>query len=463
MPKKDFVNPLFAVDQDEVAAAAEEARKLSDQDLRNAIQKQNHDLKLIFSEMQTADGGYDYNRITSIKGSAGDKTAAIIKAASVLNGHRHEYNRRQEVNKLAERGVADDPFAPEFANDRIDVTGTADRFTGIFDAMDNSIDGGIMQMFNTNGAAEMTFGPDHPIFGALFQEGDLSGGNNGASYQPALQVAPRLVETATQPPTMMSIIPMFVTDQGRYIYNEETMHTKAAEGARAEGAAATEATLRVVQRSVDIESVAVQLPATLEQLADVRQARRYIERRLPNLVRLDAEKYMVRGTGTSPQPRGITEFSGINNVAVTVTSGKVADPIAPIASAENMIEEGAFDFPDYVTLHPRYWNSIRTTKGTDGHYLYGSPADAMRPAVFGVPVVRSNWYSIAASGVVGVVGNFGTHSDLIIRENIRTEMGTQNDDLGKLQRTFVTSMRMGVAVYRPKAFTTLTLSGAFTG
>jgi len=123
-----------------------------------------------------------------------------------------------------------------------------------------------------------------------------------------------------------------------------------------------------------------------------------------------------RGSGSSGQPTGIANVSGIN----TITSvGAIS--IDDIYDALYKLEED--NVPGNrvaLVCHPRTWNQLRKLRAggsttTDGAYLIQpDPTVAARGTILGYPVLTSTQIPITLGGGTDTVAYFGDFSELLI-------------------------------------------------
>ena len=120
---------------------------------------------------------------------------------------------------------------------------------------------------------------------------------------------------------VVDIFPTFTIDSDTVKYMEETTHTNlAAEIAEEANAAAPtafgQATLAMTERSVPVEKLAVWIPVSDEQLADVANIGTWIESRLRYMIMNRLDGQLVAGNGTPPNLRGVINASNIQSQAL---------------------------------------------------------------------------------------------------------------------------------------------------
>lgn len=271
-----------------------------------------------------------------------------------------------------------------------------------------------------------------------------------AGWAPEVRRQDRVVLSAERPVGVLDILPSIPTDQSAYDYMEETTFTNSA-AETAEVGAYPEAALALTEQSVPVRKIAVFLPVSDEQLSDERRAAAYVNARLPFMLRQRADSQVLSGSGIAPNIEGFLNVTGINTQARS--SGDVV--FDALHKGMTKVRTTAYAEPEAVIMNPADWETLRLAQTTDGIYLLGSPADAGPKTVFGLPVVLST----AIPALTALVGAFGAHSALIMREGIELKVSDSHSDYFiKGKQAIRASMRVGLAVFRPSAFTDVDLT-----
>jgi HK97 family phage major capsid protein len=231
-------------------------------------------------------------------------------------------------------------------------------------------------------------------------------------------------------------------------YIQEDTYTNAATTV-AEGAAKPEATFDTSEVDAAVRKIAVRARVTDEIFGDFPTIRSYINERLPFMVLQAEDTQLLTGDGNAPNLLGILNVSGIQ------TQAKSTDP-TPDAVYKAMIKVMTVGFfmPDGVVFHPLDWQDIALLRTADGLYIWGNPAQA-EPVqrIWGLPVVLTT----SETQNTGLVGAFRLGAQVFYREGIRVEAtNTNSDDFEKNLISIRAEQREALAVYRPKAFCTVT-------
>ena len=269
----------------------------------------------------------------------------------------------------------------------------------------------------------------------------------GAGWGPENLRIGRVIEDAQRPIQVMDVIPMGSTSENAIVYMEETTFTNNAAEA-AEGAQYGESALALTERSSSVRKVAVFIPVTDEQLADVAQARSYLNARLPFMLRQRLDSQLLVGDGIAPNLTGILNVSGVQ------TQAKGAD-VTPDAvyKALTKVRVTGQAFPDVAVFNPNDWQDIRLLRTADGIYIWGSPSEAGPERIWGIRVLQAQ----ALTENTGLVGDFRNFCQLFERQGVTVKVSDSHSDFfikGKL--AVRADIRVAFPVYRPEAFCTIT-------
>lgn len=259
---------------------------------------------------------------------------------------------------------------------------------------------------------------------------------------------PRVEPYPLERRTVADMMMQGTIDRGTLEYYEETTFTNAA-AETAEGSAKPEAALDWTLRTESLSKIAVWIPATSESLQDISWLRSTLENRMVFMLERRKEAQLMNGNGTAPNISGITDRSGIQTQAL----GADAVPDA-ILKAANLIRVNSFYEPDGVVINPLDMEAIRLLKTADGIYIFGNPADpytAMR--LWGMEIRETT----AQTENTAVVGAYGTAAQVFYRGPISVVASTEHSTYFTENKVAILAeQRLGLAVYRPNAFCTVT-------
>ncbi len=233
-------------------------------------------------------------------------------------------------------------------------------------------------------------------------------------------------------------------------YYEETTVTNAATTV-AEGSPKPESALGWTLRSEPIRKIGTFIPATKEVLDDVPQVEGAIRGRLAYMVRRVEEAQLLTGNGVGQNLTGLLNRGGIQ------TQAKGTDPnMDAIYKAMQKIRGSAgtgFSEPTAVVINPNDWTLIKLVRTADGIYLWGNPSDEGPDRIWGKPVRQTT----AITAGTALVGAFRPWAEVLRREGIVVTLSTEHSTFFVENKVAILAEeRLGLAVYRPSAFCTVT-------
>lgn len=286
-----------------------------------------------------------------------------------------------------------------------------------------------------------------------------SGGDSGqlTSFLTQTQALPGVPGLLDQQQLRISqLFPQSSTTSRRIAYIiEDTFSNTAA--ARKEDATKPNVDLDISETYTDVQSVACYTKVTEEMLADTEGIRSYIDDRLGYMVMAKEDNYLVNGTGTAPEIRGLANVSGIQTIAASSYT-TVADAFG---QAINKVRSVGFVEPDAIMVHPDDWTNLILSKDANGQYYAGGPflgaygvgnySNVGR--MFGLPVVNSTFVTKGTA----YVGAFRIGSHIFRRQGLTVEStNSEASDFIFNRVTIRAESRMGMAIFKPKAFCQIT-------
>lgn len=254
---------------------------------------------------------------------------------------------------------------------------------------------------------------------------------------------------AFPPQSVIPLIPVVSVTAGNVRYYQATQPMGGTPAFIAEAAAKPEVQPRWVAVDAPMETIADWTAVTLQALDDLPQLRGVVDMDLRTGLLAALDNALINGTGTTPQIRGILNFTGVQAPAF-VAATSIPDSIAKGIQA---IVTGGYGTPNAIVMNPADWWTTRTLKAaTTGVYYWGPPTDQGIPSIWGIPVVTDA--NLAAG--LAIVGDFN-YSTFYQRLGITFVVGLKNDDLIKNQITIVCEMRGALALRRPQAFAKVAL------
>ena len=279
-----------------------------------------------------------------------------------------------------------------------------------------------------------------------------------SNFPPAVVRSARIEESAQLDPYVIpALIDTITTDQYQYKYLEETTYTNNS-APTAEGSALGENALAFTERTEEIRKIGAFIPMTEELLADVSASQGYIDSRLRFMVRQTISDQIIGGSGSGVNLTGILNKTGINSFNYSSFSGSLKR-IGQIFEAITEIQKDAFMNPDAIIMHPSDWyqvvtevNAVTTSGALNPLFVgAGNFNDAVRPSIWGVPVVVST-ETTAGDCIVGTFGG-GQAIHIVERQGMEVAMSDSHDEnFVKDIVVMKATVRMGLPIYRATAF-----------
>ena len=279
------------------------------------------------------------------------------------------------------------------------------------------------------------------------------------------QYQPGVLPTLFRRLTVADLMPQGTMNSASLIYVQETAVTNAA-ATVAEGATKPLSDLTLAQVTETARKIATVAKISDEMLQDVEYIQSYVNGRLVLFVKLAEEDQLLNGNGTAPNLRGILQRSGLQTA---VPLGVLTRPDA-VFTQITAIRANAFLEPDGIIINPTDWKTFRLLKDANGQYYGGGPFTgaygngnsgigdttvnvAGNDELWGLRVIVTP----AIAQGTALVGAFGTAAQIFRRTGITVEMTNSNEDDFKTNLVAVRAEeRLGLAVYRPGAFGTVT-------
>ena len=283
-----------------------------------------------------------------------------------------------------------------------------------------------------------------------------------SNFPPAVVRSARIEESAQLDPYVIpALIDTITTDQYQYKYLEETTYTNNS-APTAEGSALGENALAFTERTEEIRKIGAFIPMTEELLADVSASQGYIDSRLRFMVRQTISDQIIGGSGSGVNLTGILNKTGINSFNYSSFSGSLKR-IGQLFEAITEIQKDAFMNPDAIIMHPSDWyqvvtevNAVTTSGALNPLFVgAGNFNDAVRPSIWGVPVVVST-ETTAGDCIVGTFGG-GQAIHIVARQGMEVAMSDSHDEnFVKDIVVMKATVRMGLPIYRATAFAKIT-------
>lgn len=435
------------------AAAYNAARGMARADIENRIQRlddQVGDLigkvfdggRLDLPEYERAGSGAQ-EKIIAINSALGGYTRRIGE----LDREAAEAARAEAAKEAALANLMPQGRTPVAAGARV-----PDRVREFFASLPEGTTLGQIAREGRTHRIDTALGPDlhsdpRAIRAATFTTG---------SYDPWQPRERDVTLDAQRPPEVLDVIPMASTMSDTVRWMEETTFTNAAAG-RAEAADSAEATIAFTERTQAVEHIAVNIPLTEEILDDEPMIRSIVGDRLPFMLRQKTDEYLISGSGSSNQLRGILNWSGIGNSALTETSNVITKPIQDLREAQSATYRSAYVRPDTVICSSQFCDDIVLAETSAAGFYLGSAQGGFMPMPWGLRVVESTVLTYAASAKTAILGNMNpAWIQLFVRNGFMVESGLSGSDFIAFRVRLRGSFRGALVLHRPECFHTLT-------
>ena len=198
-----------------------------------------------------------------------------------------------------------------------------------------------------------------------------------------------------------------------------------------------------------ISKIAAWVPVTDEIIADAPTLQGYINTRLAYMVALREEREILKGGGSSPNMKGIRDFTIQTQAATT------GDFPATIGNAIGKVENVDLT-ADFVAANPLdFWQAAVTRHSTlfDNGYTPGAPA-VLAGLTWGTTAVRTRSMEQGKALVGSSMG-----ATILDREETTIRVGNQHSTFFTENKVAVLAEeRVGLAVHRPDAFVEATIA-----
>lgn len=263
------------------------------------------------------------------------------------------------------------------------------------------------------------------------------------------------VEAAARPtPDILAFLPVQRTMTDTiYWMRQDTRSTAATAVSQATNVTGTygqkpESSLAWSRQSTPVQTIAVWVPVTNQQLADAPEMRAVIDGELRSDLELQLDYQVLQGSGTAPNLDGILNAS-IQTIGYSTGVGNIADNLLRASVAIMTANEPE---ATAAVINPIQYLVLSTLKAAgSGEYLNGHPAASPNRNIWGYPMAVSN----RMPSQTGLLGNFPS-ARLHMREDSTIKVGFANDDFINNRVRVLAELRAALTVRRPNAFCRVT-------
>lgn len=216
----------------------------------------------------------------------------------------------------------------------------------------------------------------------------------------------------------------------------------------AEGDPAAESTLTFVKDTAAVRDIRHFIPASTRALADAAQLETLANTFLSYGIQEEIEDQLVKGNGSGEN------WTGIFNTGYVQAQAFDTDIVTSIRKAIRKVNTVGNSNPTAVLVHPEDNEKIDLLLDGNDTYLFGGPATASTPTIWGLPRVVSQAVPVGNA----IVGDF-RKAIIWERSPLTVSMYPQHSDYAiKGLVAMVATARAAMGVLHPEAFCTVDLT-----
>lgn len=205
----------------------------------------------------------------------------------------------------------------------------------------------------------------------------------------------------------------------------------------AEGDAKTQLSVKYVEKTQEVQKIAVYGKVTTEMMADTPQLISYIQNNLLKRVGIATENGLMVGDGTGENLKGMKTF------ATTFAAGALALAIDnanefDVLEAMALQVEIANGVPNVVFVHPSTLSKMKLIKDTTGVPLWKSYADNQG----GISVSGMRLVTSTAVTAGEFFGGDATVANVLFREGLSVQIGLDGNDFINNKKTILVEQRL---------------------
>jgi Phage capsid family len=205
----------------------------------------------------------------------------------------------------------------------------------------------------------------------------------------------------------------------------------------AEGDTKTQLSVKYVEKTQEVQKVAVYGKVTTEMMSDTPQLIAYIQNNLLKRVAIATENQLLVGDGTGENLKGLKTF------ATAFSAGSLADAIATanewdVLEAIALQVELAYGTPTAVFVHPSTISRMKLVKDTTGLPVWKSYADNLGNITYaGMRLIGTT--AVTAGEFIG---GDTTVANVLFREGLTVQIGLDGSDFINNKKTILVEQRL---------------------
>lgn len=184
---------------------------------------------------------------------------------------------------------------------------------------------------------------------------------------------------------------------------------------------------------------------TTQMLADAAAFASFMDNELRTSIRAVQEEYLLNGSGSNGEPRGILNTSGLQGLTYDGSGSQpVRNLVEKVRTGIRKVREVGGS-TSAILLHPEDNEAIDLMKDSNGNYIFGGPANTGVQTLWGRPRVVSE--KIHKGSVL--LGDFKQVA-FLDRDGISVQAFNQHEDFARRNLVYVRAEARGLqAIWRP--------------
>lgn len=276
-----------------------------------------------------------------------------------------------------------------------------------------------------------------------------AGRSNGTSLVPGQRV-PGIIAPPNRRMTIRDLLMPGQTSSNNIEYVKETGFTNNAAPV-AETTAKPYSDLTFNMANAPVRTIAHLFKASRQILDDAVALKSYIDGRARYGLQFKEEAQLLKGDGTGQN------ILGVQPQATAFAPAFVPQDATPIDRLRlAMLQVVLAEYPATgFVLNPIDWAAIELTKDNEGRYIIANPQNGTSPRLWNLPIVETQSQTLGTF----LTGAFSMAAQIFDRMEIEVLLSTENvDDFERNLASIRAEQRLGLAVYRPEAFVTGSVS-----
>lgn len=205
----------------------------------------------------------------------------------------------------------------------------------------------------------------------------------------------------------------------------------------AEGATKTATSVKYVEKTQEVQKIAVYGKVTTEMMADTPQLIAYIQNNLLKRVAVATESQLLVGDGTGENLKGLKTFAttfAAGSLALAIDNANEWDVLEAVALQVSI----AYGIPTAIFVHPSTLSKMKLVKDSTGVPVWKSYADNAGNITYaGMKVIGTT--AVTAGEFIG--GDTSV-AQVLFREGLTVQIGLDGNDFINNKKTILVEQRL---------------------